>query len=158
MQGFLTNAPIQEPVREASRIVSSMSLEWEQIVIDARDPVALGRWWSVALGWIVVSDDPGEFEIRPQADRLPGLIFEPVSEGKRGKNRLHLDLRPDDQRAEVERLVALGASRVDIGQGDVSWVVLGDPEGNEFCVLRDVEAVNRRSGGDHRSGQSLASR
>ena len=117
-----------------------MSLEWEQVVIDARDPVALGRWWLEALRWIIVNDDPGEFEIRPQADRLPGLIFEPVDEHKQDKNRLHLDLRPDDQNAEVERLIALGASRVDIGQGEVSWVVLADPEGNEFCVLRDRRA------------------
>jgi hypothetical protein len=99
--------------------------------------VALGRWWVEALRWIIVNDDPDEFEIRPQADRLPGLIFEPVGERKHAKNRLHLDLRPDDQDVEIERLIALGASRVDIGQGDVSWVVLADPEGNEFCVLSD---------------------
>lgn len=112
-----------------------MSLEWEQIVIDARDPVALGHWWREALGWVIVNDRPEEFEIRPHADRLPGIIFETVAEPKQGKNRLHLDLRPDDHEAEVERLLALGASRVDIGQGDVSWVVLADPDGNEFCVL-----------------------
>ena len=112
-----------------------MSLEWEQIVVDAIDPVALGRWWAEALGWVVVYEDPAEFEIRPAADRLPGILFEPVSEPKQAKNRLHIDLRPDDRDAEVERLVALGATRVDIGQGEVSWVVLADPEGNEFCVL-----------------------
>jgi hypothetical protein len=117
-----------------------MSLEWEQVVIDALDPVALGRWWREALRWIIVNDDPGEFELRPEPDRLPGLIFEPVDERKHEKNRLHLDLRPDDQPAEVERLIALGASRVDIGQGDVPWVVLADPEGNEFCVLGDCRA------------------
>jgi Glyoxalase-like domain len=117
-----------------------MSLEWEQVVVDARDPVALGRWWLEALQWIIVNEDPDDFEIRPNADQLPGLIFEPVDERKHAKNRLHLDLRPDDQAAEVERLVALGASRVDIGQGDVSWVVLADPEGNEFCVLSDRRA------------------
>ena len=89
-----------------------------------------------ALEWVVVNDDPDEFEIRPEPDRVPGLIFESIREQKRGKNRLHLDLRPDDQDAEVGRLVRLGASRVDVGQGDVSWVVLADPEGNEFCVLR----------------------
>ena len=112
-----------------------MSLEWEQAVVDARDPVALGHWWREALGWVVVNEDPEAFEIQPRVDQLPGLIFEPVTEAKRGKNRLHLDFRPDDQRAEVERLVALGASRIDIGQGDVPWVVMADPEGNEFCVL-----------------------
>lgn len=117
-----------------------MSLEWEQVVVDARDPVALGRWWVEALRWVIVNDDAGEFEIRAQADRLPGIIFEPVEEGKEGKNRLHLDFRPDDQDAEVERLIALGAGRVDVGQGDVPWMVLADPEGNEFCVLRDRRA------------------
>lgn len=117
-----------------------MSLEWEQVVVDARDPVALGRWWLQALRWIIVNDDPHEFEIRPHAERLPGLIFEPATERKEGKNRLHLDFRPDDQDAEVERLIALGASRVDIGQGEVTWVVLADPEGNEFCVLGDRRA------------------
>ena len=114
-----------------------MSLVLEQIVVDARDPVALGRWWVEALRWIIVNDDPDEFEIRPQADRLPGLIFEPVDDRKQVKNRLHLDLRPDDQ---DERLIALGASRVDVGQGEAPWVVLADPEGNEFCVLRDRRA------------------
>lgn len=112
-----------------------MTLEWEQVVVEARDPVALGNWWREALGWVVVNDDPEAFEIQPQVDRLPGLIFEPVAEPKRFKNRLHLDFRPDDQAAEVDRLIALGASRVDIGQGEVPWVVLADPEGNEFCVL-----------------------
>ncbi len=118
-----------------------MSLELEQVVVDAVDPVALGRWWREALRWIVVNDDPADFEIRPGPDRLPGLIFEPVDERKHTKNRLHLDLRPDDQDAEVERLITLGASRVHIGQGDVPWVVLADPEGNEFCVLGDRRAL-----------------
>jgi predicted enzyme related to lactoylglutathione lyase len=113
-----------------------MSLRLEQLVIDARDPEALGRWWCEALGWVIVNDDPAEFEIQPEQAGLAGIIFEPVDEHKQVKNRVHLDFRPDDQDAEVARLIALGASRVDIGQGDVSWVVLADPEGNEFCVLR----------------------
>ena len=112
-----------------------MSLEWEQVVVDAADPVALGRWWASALGWVVTIDTADEFEIRPSADEIPGLIFGPVPEPKTIKNRLHLDFRPDDQVAEVDRLLALGARRVDIGQGEQTWVVLADPEGNEFCVL-----------------------
>lgn len=103
--------------------------------MDEADPVALGRWWCEALRWVVVNDIPGEFEIRQSPDRLPGLIFEPVRETKAGKNRLHLDFRPEDQDAEVTRLLAMGARRVDIGQGEQSWVVLADIEGNEFCVL-----------------------
>ncbi|MCQ9134256.1 MULTISPECIES: VOC family protein [Streptomyces] len=113
-----------------------MTLEWEQTVVDAADPVALGRWWAAALGWVVVGDAPDEYEIRPRRDRLPGLVFVPVPEGKTVKNRLHLDFRPDDQRAEVDRLLSLGARRTDVGQGERPWVVLADPEGNEFCVLR----------------------
>jgi hypothetical protein len=112
-----------------------VSLEWEQLVVDARDPVALGRWWCEALGWVVVNDDPGEYEIRPAPDRLPGLLFAQVPEGKIVKNRLHLDFRPEDRDAEVARLLGLGATHADVGQGEQSWVVLADPEGNEFCVL-----------------------
>ena len=112
-----------------------MSLEWEQVVVDAKDPVALGRWWADALGWVVLNDSPEEFEIRPAADRLPGLIFAPVPEAKESKNRLHLDFRPDDQQAEVDRFLRAGARPADVGQGEVPWVVLADPEGNEFCVL-----------------------
>ena len=113
-----------------------MALEWEQVVVDAADPARLGRWWQEALGWVVVDDDPEEFEIRPGPDSFPGLLFVAVPEEKASKNRLHLDFRPEDQAAEVERLVGLGATRVDIGQGDQTWEVLADPEGNEFCVLR----------------------
>lgn len=112
-----------------------MGLEWEQVVVDATDPLMLGRWWADALRWVVVNDEPAEFEIRPSEARLPGLLFEQVGEAKGGKNRLHLDFRPDDQEAEVARLLALGARHADIGQGQQSWVVLADPEGNEFCVL-----------------------
>jgi hypothetical protein len=112
-----------------------MRLVWEQLVVDARDPVALGCWWQEALGWVVANDDPEEFEIRPTPETLPGLLFVSVPESKTIKNRLHLDFRGDDRDAEVERLLGLGATRADVGQGDETWVVLADPEGNEFCVL-----------------------
>ncbi|MGW2050728.1 VOC family protein [Streptomyces sp. NPDC001858] len=112
-----------------------MSLEWEQTIVDAADPLALGRWWAAALGWVVVNGAADEYEIRPSQDRLPGLLFVPVPEAKSVKNRLHLDFRPDDRDAEVARLLALGARRADVGQGEQSWVTLLDPEGNEFCVL-----------------------
>jgi hypothetical protein len=114
-------------------------LEWEQATVDALDPVRLGNWWATALRWVVVNDAADEFEIRAEVERLPGILFEPVVSEKHGKNRLHFDLRPDDQDAEVERLLSLGATRADIGQGEQSWVVLADPEGNEFCVLRSSE-------------------
>jgi Glyoxalase-like domain len=113
-----------------------MPLEWEQVIVDAADPAALGRWWATALEWVVVDDDPEGFEIRPATDGVPGLMFLRVPEGKTLKNRLHLDFRPDDRDAAVARLVDLGARRADVGQGEQPWVVLRDPEGNEFCVLQ----------------------
>jgi hypothetical protein len=113
-----------------------MALEWEQVVVHSVNPTALGQWWAEALSWVVVYSSGDEFEIRPEHDRLPGLDFVRLDEDKQAKSRLHLDFRPDDQDAEVARLVAHGARRVDIGQGDQPWVVLADPEGNEFCVLR----------------------
>ncbi|WP_423920051.1 VOC family protein [Frigoribacterium sp. 2-23] len=120
-----------------------MSLVWEQVIVDARRPVALGRWWADALSWVIVDgadadddDTTTDFEIRASADALPGLLFVPVDDVKTVKNRLHLDFRPDDQAAEVARFESLGARRTDVGQSDdVSWVVLTDPEGNEFCIL-----------------------
>ena len=113
-----------------------MALVWEQVVIDSADPVRLGQWWADVLGWVVVNDAPEEFEIRPTADQLPGLLFGVGPDAKAGKNRLHLDFRPDDQAAEVRRFLDAGARRADIGQsGDEPWVVLADPEGNEFCIL-----------------------
>jgi len=112
-----------------------MSLQWEQAVIEAVDTAALGQWWAEALGWAVVNDDPQAFEIQREPDVLPGILFLPVEAGKSSKNRVHLDFRPDDQAFEVARLVDLGARKVEIGQGEVSWVVMADPEGNEFCVL-----------------------
>jgi hypothetical protein len=93
-------------------VMDTVSLEWEQVVVDSRDAVALGGWWAEALGWVVLNDPAEEYEIRPSADRLLGLIFVPVPEAKESKNRLHLDLRPDDQQAEpprdVRRLHSLG--------------------------------------------------
>ncbi len=117
-----------------------MNLEWEQVVVATKNPAELGRWWCEALRWVVVDDDPVVFEIQQEPGRLPGILFLTSDDTKLGHNRLHIDLRPDDQDAEVERLIAMGASRVDIGQGDVPWVVLADPEGNEFCVLGDRRA------------------
>ena len=113
-----------------------MPNQWEQIVVDAEDPARLARWWAEALGYVIVSEQPDEVEIRRAPDQLPGLLFGVSPDAKKGKNRLHIDLRPDDQESEVERLIDMGARYADVGQGDdVSWVVLADPEGNEFCVL-----------------------
>lgn len=112
-----------------------MSLTWEQVTIDSAEPQTLGRWWANALGWHIICDMEDEVEIRSHPDVIPGLLFLRVADPKVHKNRLHLDLRPDNQEDEVSRFMSLGATRVDVGQGDAPWVVLADPEGNEFCVL-----------------------
>jgi predicted enzyme related to lactoylglutathione lyase len=99
---------------------------------------AVGYFWSKALGWPLVWDQDEETAIQsPHGSSKISWGGPPVNP-KTGKNRLHLDIAPpagSDQQAEVERLISLGASRVDIGQGDVSWEVMADPDGNEFCVL-----------------------
>ncbi|CAM3237144.1 VOC family protein [Stackebrandtia soli] len=110
-----------------------MASRWYSTVVDARDPRRLAHWWAEVLGFRVVYETIGETAIR--GDGHPGLVFVPVAADKIVKNRLHLDLEPDDQDAEVERLVDMGARHVDVGQKRVPWVVLADPEGNEFCVL-----------------------
>jgi predicted enzyme related to lactoylglutathione lyase len=116
-------------------MIHAVSSRLYTIVIDSQDPATLGRWWAGVLDWQVVFERPDEVVIAKDQDTYPGLIFVPVPEAKTIKNRLHIDLAPDDRDAEVERLTGLGATRVDVGQGDQPWVVLADPEGNEFCVL-----------------------
>jgi predicted enzyme related to lactoylglutathione lyase len=115
-----------------------MTLRLWTIDVDAADPRTLARWWADALGWkIFFEDDDGEEVVITTADeRFPGIVFLRVPEDKAGKNRLHLDFVPEDRDAEVQRLLDMGATRTEIGQtGDETWVVLADPEGNEFCVL-----------------------
>ncbi len=110
------------------------------VVVDSRDPHQLARFWAAALDYRVVYEAEDEVVVARDEDTYPGMIFVPVPESKVVKNRLHLDLNPDDRDAEVERLIGLGATRADVGQGpEVTWVVLRDPEGNEFCVLRPRE-------------------
>jgi predicted enzyme related to lactoylglutathione lyase len=115
-------------------------IRFESVCIDCRDPAALAEFWQSVLGWRRTSEDVDEVAVGPEGTGedgvAPGLLFLKVPESKSVKNRLHIDLRPDDQAAEVARLEAIGARQVSVGQGDVTWVVLADPEGNEFCVLR----------------------
>lgn len=114
-----------------------MGSAWFSTVVDCRDPGLLAEFWCDALGYVVVFRDDTTVAIARDDESHPGLQFVRVSGPKTAKNRVHIDLKPDDQAAEVERLLASGATHVDIGHGDVSWVVLADPEGNEFCVLAD---------------------
>ena len=128
-----------------------MALRWYTIVIDGHDIAAQARWWAEALDYAIVYEDDDEVAVIPKHlstepiaaedwhRQHPGLVFVRVPEVKTLKNRLHLDLAPhtsQDRDAEIDRLLAMGATRVDVGQGpDVTWTVLADPEGNEFCVL-----------------------
>ncbi len=115
-----------------------MSSRFTELCIDCRDPKALARFWCEVLDWKVDEQDDDEVEIQNPDGSQPTILFVKVPEGKTVKNRLHIDVNPRDreQDEEVERLISLGARKVDIGQGDVSWVVMADPEDNEFCVLR----------------------
>jgi hypothetical protein len=115
------------------------------ITIDAIRPQVVADFWCAVLGWHVVEGDSDVISIAPQDNSGPAIDVVAVPEGKTVKNRLHFDLRADgvSTAEELERLLALGAQRRNVGQGpDVSWVVLGDPEGNEFCLLsRSVQDV-----------------
>jgi catechol 2,3-dioxygenase-like lactoylglutathione lyase family enzyme len=114
-----------------------------ELVIDCADPERLAAFWSEVLGYVELGrEDDGSIEIGPAAGfggLQPTLILSPSSDPRNGKLRLHLDVNPTDrdQAAELERLLALGATTADVGQtGEESWHVLADPEGNEFCLLR----------------------
>ena len=116
-----------------------MALQLTELVVDSHDPARLADFWAEVLGWTRTAtyDDPVVEIASPHGD-APTLVFVPVAEAKRTKNRIHLDVNPagSEQAEELTRLLALGATRVDIGQGEQNWVVLADPEGNEFCLLR----------------------
>ncbi|MDQ3610036.1 MAG: VOC family protein [Actinomycetota bacterium] len=119
------------------------------LAIDAVEPRTVADFWVAALGWQIVEDDDDGVSIAPSNGDWPTIDVLAVPERKTVKNRLHLDLRADGSSAEdeVARLLELGARTVDVGQPqDVSWTVLADPEGNEFCVLsRSVQDVTTRA-------------
>jgi hypothetical protein len=125
-----------------------MTSKFTELAIDCADPSGLARFWCSVLDYEVQGVEDGlvtigSSKVPEGKNRLgpvpPRLAFARVPEGKTVKNRLHLDVNPTDreQDEEVRRLLDLGARHVDVGQGEVSWVVLADPEGNEFCVLAD---------------------
>ena len=122
-----------------------MGVVLREVVIDCNDPRVVAEFWSEVLGWAVQGSDDVLW-MSPSGEPFPDmpLVFIRVPEKKSIKNRLHLDLSPVgcERDEEVVRLLALGAEPVDIGQGEQGWVVLADPEGNEFCVLgRRADAV-----------------
>jgi Glyoxalase-like domain len=122
-----------------------MAVRITEIIIDCADPERLAEFWCEVLGYVVtdVDAEEGLVEIRPAGTEaatsiVPSVLFVTVPEPKTLKNRLHLDVNTtdSDRDTELARLIALGATPIDIGQGDVHWYVLADPEGNEFCLLR----------------------
>ncbi|MGH9243825.1 MAG: VOC family protein [Acidimicrobiales bacterium] len=120
-----------------------MAIRLECLVIDAVNPSTLARFWADALGWPVTYEEPDQVVVELDGEPFIPLVFVPVPDPTQGQNRIHLDLTsisPEHQAEQVSRLETRGATPVDIGQGDVPWVVLADPEGNEFCVL-DPRAV-----------------
>ncbi|MBT2395158.1 VOC family protein [Streptomyces sp. ISL-100] len=122
-----------------------MPLSLHHIVIDAHDLPGLARFWAQVLDWRILSEREREVVIGTDASAPVGICFMPVTDDKTVKNRLHLDLTAadaGDRDAEIARIIALGARRVDVGQtGDESWTVLADPEGNEFCVVRPKKTL-----------------
>ena len=130
-----------------------MACRITELALDCCDPAGLAAWWAEVLGYEVVGTEDGVVEIGPpgqgEKGAVPTLVFAPVADPTPGKLRLHLDLNATDrdQGAELARLLALGATRVDVGQGplreDMDWYVLADPEGNEFCLLSSRVAALR---------------
>ena len=119
-----------------------MSCRISELVLNCTDPELLARFWSDVLGYVELDREDGYIEIGPAGGfggPQPTIIFSPSTNPRAGRLPLHIDVNPvdRDQDAELERLLALGARRADVGQaGDEPWHVLQDPEGNEFCLLR----------------------
>ena len=120
-----------------------MACRITELVLDAHDPDLLARFWCTVLGYVELDRVDGSIEIGPPEAGFggpqPTIVFDRTDEPKSGKLRLHIDVNATDrdQEAELDRLLAAGARRADIGQtGNESWHVLADPEGNEFCLLR----------------------
>lgn len=130
-----------------------MDIRIQCLCIDTRDPATTAAFWQSALGWRRTFEEDDQVCLEPPVGSAedgiaPDLVFLKVPEGKAVKNRFHLDLRPADQAAEVTRLEALGARQVSIGQGNVPWVVMADPDGNEFDVLQPLTPAELPPGHD----------
>lgn len=117
-----------------------MPSKFTELIIDCAEPRRVAEFWAAVLGYAITADsNDHDVEITGGPGTLPTLLFTKVPEPKTVKNRLHIDVNATagaDQQSELARLLALGARHVDIGQGEQTWYVLADPEGNEFCLLR----------------------
>ncbi|MGW7413702.1 VOC family protein [Streptomyces sp. NPDC054863] len=119
-----------------------MACRISELVLECRDPEALARFWCEVLDFVVLDREEGAIEIGPRegfGGPQPTIVLSPNDEPRSGQRRLHIDVNATDrdQDAELERLLAAGAVRADVGQtGEESWHVLADPEGNEFCLLK----------------------
>ena len=127
-----------------------MTSRFTELIVDCHDLKLVAYFWCAVLRYEVLEVQDDLIEIGAGTATAEGfrkeplpptIVFVKVPEGKTVKNRLHIDVSPIDasQADEVERVLALGAKKIDIGQGDVGWVVLADPEGNEFCILRSLQ-------------------
>ncbi|MBM7279193.1 VOC family protein [Gordonia rubripertincta] len=118
-----------------------MSLAVGMITVDTLQPMPLAKWWAEALGGRIVQENDGFFVVLSLGEGAPLLAFQQVDDPTPGKNRIHLDLTTDDREAEVERLVAAGATKIaDREMPGFGWVTLADPDGNQFCVAGQHEA------------------
>lgn len=125
----------------------ALKIGW--LTVDSKDPKRIGEWWKEALGLDTVFEDDDEYAVsgKGRLNSHWNILFYRAPDDKKVKNRLHLDLIPDsDQAAEVARLESMGATRADIGQSDVTWVVMSDPDGNEFCILSPRDDLNDAEG------------
>jgi hypothetical protein len=115
-----------------------VSSKFTELCTDCSDPLRLAEFWAEVLDYKITDAEGDEVALQGPEGSGPQILFVKVPEAKTLKNRLHIDVNPVDreQDEEVQRLLELGARKVDIGQGDVTWVVMADLEGNEFCVLR----------------------
>jgi hypothetical protein len=136
--GFLSGEKSMLTDLGSTRRDGGISLRVDEVVIDCGNPCLLATFWARVLGYEVFECDEDIASIEDPTDIGPGICFQRVAEAKSAKNRVHLDLRvaSGDLDATVAHLISLGASKVEVGQGVHSWwVVLADPEGNEFCLV-----------------------
>lgn len=116
-----------------------MTISVHTVTVKCVDPQRMADFWMSLLGYEPARSHTSSIRIADPVGRRPSLLFAPGRGTKPEGNIIHLDLRPDDQAAAVDHALGLGATRIDIGQkGDESWVVLADPEGNEFCLLQSL--------------------